>query len=295
MPGTDGCPPGCASDCVMCLARGLPFADCEFEVLNIKSLIGDMEHYLQDNLTDEAVVGGGMSGVKYYSPEDFNVQVTMQGFSILHINVRSIACNFLKLKILLHSLVKRFDIIICSETWLENKYLQYPLPDYQFFHQDRDSRGGGVCIYVRDDITCQVINEFTYSVPGGFEALTLKVKSTNFKPVIVSAVYRSPSFRPQVFLSHLSKFLQSELFDHCKSIFTGDFNLDLSQSSTNPCVEEFVNLFEFHGLLSLINMPTRVQGNSMSILDCFFTNLHQNYQAGVIIDDISDHFPIFCT
>ena len=55
MPQSDDCPPDCASNCSSCLAGLLPFADCDLEVLNVKTLIGDIENYIRaNNIIDDA-------------------------------------------------------------------------------------------------------------------------------------------------------------------------------------------------------------------------------------------------
>ena len=46
-------------------------------------------------------------------------------------------------------------------------------------------------------------------------------------------------------------------------------------------------------LLPIISKPTRITDNSATLIDNFFINEPCNFESGIIISDISDHFPIF--
>ena len=53
-------------------------------------------------------------------------------------------------------------------------------------------------------------------------------------------------------------------------------------------------MFSFHQV-PLINKPTRITANSITLIDNIFTNkIDSNYFQGIFYTDISDHFPIFC-
>ena len=91
MPGPN-CPPGCASNCTVCLATIMPFSDSDLETFDIKSLIIDLNNLLQDAQGDPCNNENDLQSTKYYLPENF--KLTFDGFSILHVNIRSIASNF---------------------------------------------------------------------------------------------------------------------------------------------------------------------------------------------------------
>ncbi|ESN98056.1 hypothetical protein HELRODRAFT_177287 [Helobdella robusta] len=56
----------------------------------------------------------------------------------------------------------------------------------------------------------------------------------------------------------------------------------------------FERLLLFHKFHALINLPTRVTTSSASVLDNILTNQNGFHQAGVVIADLSDHYPVFC-
>ena len=50
-----------------------------------------------------------------------------------------------------------------------------------------------------------------------------------------------------------------------------------------------------HGLVPVINKPTRITRKSATAIDHIITNsfLNNNIETGIIKSDVSDHFPIF--
>ena len=61
-------------------------------------------------------------------------------------------------------------------------------------------------------------------------------------------------------------------------------------SATN----EFINVFFFHFLYPLISRPTRLTSYSATLIDNIFTNnISASCDNGPIINDLSDHLPIF--
>ena len=72
----------------------------------------------------------------------------------------------------------------------------------------------------------------------------------------------------------------------------GDFNIDLLNKECNNSTS-FLNTMYSLSLLPIISKPTRITDNSASVIDNFFINEPCNFESGIIIYDISDHFPIF--
>ena len=76
--------------------------------------------------------------------------------AICHINARSLTSpNRLSEIEDFVSVINDFDIIGISETHLDHKVpdSKISLTDYKVFRNDRNRRGGGVCLYVKDSIT----------------------------------------------------------------------------------------------------------------------------------------------
>ena len=60
-------------------------------------------------------------------------------------------------------------------------------------------------------------------------------------------------------------------------------------------VKNFFNLIFEHGLIPVINKPTRITKKSATAIDHIITNsfLKNDIKTGIIKTDTSDHFPIF--
>ena len=57
-----------------------------------------------------------------------------------------------------------------------------------------------------------------------------------------------------------------------------------------PLCQQFTNIFLAHYYRKFIHLPTRVSGNSRSILDNIYTNHPLSEENGVIM---TDHYSIF--
>ena len=110
--------------------------------------------------------------------------------------------------------------------------------------------------------------------------------------VIVSSIYRQPNSKIDYFT-----ILIDSMFRSIKGILflCGDFNINLLDYKLNNHTQHFVDLLFSLSLFPLINRPTRLSNQHASIIDNIFTNaINKNINCGIIMDDISDHFPIFC-
>ena len=58
--------------------------------------------------------------------------------------------------------------------------------------------------------------------------------------------------------------------------------------------KEFVDTLFSCGLYPVINKPSRITEDSATLIDNFFINtVNCNVKSGLLINDISDHLPIF--
>ena len=55
----------------------------------------------------------------------------------------------------------------------------------------------------------------------------------------------------------------------------------------------FLNAMYSVSLKPIISKPTRITDNSARLIDNFFINEPYNFESGIIISDISEHFQIF--
>ena len=74
----------------------------------------------------------------------------------------------------------------------------------------------------------------------------------------------------------------------------GDFNIDPLKFQTHGKTNDFIESMIWRGYLPLITKPTRVTTYSATLIDHIYSNAtSQNYDSGIIISDVADHFGTF--
>ena len=211
-------------------------------------------------------------GSKYYTENLFN-ELSLDGFSIIHFNSRSLYANFDQIKENLQSLKHSFQVIAISETWLTNeKGSNFILEGYNHFSVNRKTkRGGGVAFFVQKDFQCRVVDSTV--VDDIMESLTIEIHSTNLKSTIVSCIYRTPGSCIDSFVNSMVDIL-GKVCDKKQVFVCGDFNIDLMKWNEHKMTTEFCNTMFSLGIWPLIDKPSRITKESATLLDNIFTNTH---------------------
>ena len=221
-------------------------------------------------------------------------------FSILHLNIRSMNKNFENFKTFLFETCHTFSMICLTETWLTDDAFKnisnYHLNDYTGIHFERKtgSAGGGVCVYIRK--TLMFKNRIDLSVSDADnESLVIEIINEKSKNIIVNTTYRQPDGNIKSFKTQIKKFFDLTAKENKKLFLLGDYNINCLNYDTNANVRNILNLYFSHGMIPVINKPTRVTKNTQTAIDNIFLNSFFNTQinTGIIKTCISDHFPIF--
>ena len=88
-----------------------------------------------------------------------------------HININSLRNKFESIKPIISP---NFDIFLVSETKLDESFPnnQFSISGYRMFRQDRNCFGGGLCIYVKENIASNQLNSHSDKET---EAIYLKI------------------------------------------------------------------------------------------------------------------------
>ena len=123
------------------------------------------------------------------------------------------------------------------------------------------------------------------------ESLFIEFTSSNVT-YLCGVIYHRPNSSPINFIQKLNDILEQTLSENKKIILTGDFNINLLNSSR--VTTDLINLFHGNNMLSLINKPTRLTTSTATIIDQIWSNDYSNLiQSGILCMSISDHFPVF--
>ena len=218
---------------------------------------------------------------------------------VLHFNIRSLIKNLGNLRLLLNGferLGKRIDIVLLCETFLNNVNSNLvALEGYNFFEIHRNHKsGGGVGIYVRDDIPCHINNEICCFDEGSFESLFCDAV-VNGKKFLIGDIYRTPNSNEAEYLKKLHIIYNKidNLSGH--KIIGTDQNVDFLVSETNKSSQDVLDANLAHQLVPTILAPTRVTDHTAKLIDNIFVSTSllgaDNCNTAIIVEDISDHFP----
>lgn len=229
-----------------------------------------------------------MSCCKSYTLDQLNHLTTTNDLhvSVLNVNIRSLRKNFDKLEAFLDSLNFSFDLICLTETFVdEHEARFFALDNYMFLGQPRNSRGGGVGVFVRR--TLEAGRE--HLAVAGAEALLFTVVGAGWaSPYKITVLYRQPSAGLGDFLESLEEHLFAS--GNPPHIILGDFNIDTSHTS---CNHDYLNLISSFNFTNTITIPTRISPQKSSIIDHILINFDVDYSSGTVYTDISDHLPSF--
>ena len=236
----------------------------------------------------------------YYTESEFKEhfefkQKGSSNFSLVHFNCRSMASNFDKLKDSVKGLDFPFDVIAVSETWLKDNDTSssYSIDGYSSFLCSRlNKTGGGVALYINETLQTNYLRNKSKCIDNCAEIVTVEVTLANGKKVLVSCVYRAPNTNVDILSDFFLEILRN---NRNKTIYLcGDFNIDLLQSDKINSISNFIDHLYSIGLHPLITRPTRITCQSKTLIDNIFTSdVKSNIQSGLLINDTSDHLPIF--
>lgn len=240
------------------------------------------------------------SNSRYMIESEVNELVTDKpcnsGMSFLHINCRSLIGNFDRFRVLTTNLLDSFSVIGVSETWLnDDTFNMVNLPGYNFISNHRRGKtGGGVGLYLGDYFQYKLIQDCNISNPEVIESLFVEISNPLGKNIIVGTVYRPPNQNLVSFIEDFNKILSIISKDNKQCYIMGDFNLDLLHCDHHAYTQEFIDSLFSHMFIPLINKPTRLTSHSATLIDNIFTNCFtQNIVNGIILNDLSDHLPVF--
>ena len=268
-----------------------------------------------DNNYESDIYSQTNHSCEYLSELEFHSKITNvknNHFSLLSFNIQSINSKWQEFKTFLASTFDKNlpSLLLLQETWLKSdEGKSFILDEYKSYFVNRDdrgsiggreSRGGGVGLFIRKDYQFEILDELSIFIPRVFESQFIKVKISRNKFYIVGNIYR-PNTAPHADIQRSIMILEDILnkiktnFKNAQDvILSGDLNLNLLNHKTHRETGQYLDILLENGLLPLITLPTRIANRSATLIDHISTNIKDdNYDTGIITSDISDHFPIF--
>nr|CAI5867293.1 unnamed protein product [Callosobruchus analis] len=160
-----------------------------------------------------------------------------------------------------HNKHNNIGIIILSETWNVSKSYRYKIDGFQIYYNEaKYNKCDEVVIYIREDISANMLIKMI----GVVTALECSFTFINVSFIIID-VYRPNLTNVPHFMNNLDVYLRS--IPKCDiSLLVGDMNTDLAQECEYNNLR-YVNMLQQNGYVSQINIPTRVEANSSTVID----------------------------
>lgn len=190
------------------------------------------------------------------STRDFNC-FNRKGLHFIHFNVRSLLPKLDELKLFVSKY--KLAVIALSETWLDHTVTdaEIHLDGYNVIRRDRDRQGGGVCLYIHEDIAFTERKDFE---SDRLEAVWANLLLPKTKPIIIGSCYRPP--KQNNFTEVLESVLNNFRSDS-EWYILGDFNICFLDKLSSM-YKKFSQLLDIFNLKQIIVDPTRISVNSSS-------------------------------
>ena len=198
-----------------------------------------------------------------------------------HININSLRNKF---DMLTNSVSEYIDILMISETKLDDTFLHalYHLKDFSNpYRLDRNSHGGGILVYVRDNIRSNLVKldqKFE-----NFEGFFIELELSKKNKWLLSYSYNPYKGNTKQHLSNISKGLDELNSKYDNILIIGDLNTEMSEPSLN----EFCQTYN---LESIVNKPTCFKNpKNPSCIDLMLTNKQERFlKAKTVETGLSD-------
>ena len=103
----------------------------------------------------------------------------------------------------------------------------------------------------------------------------IEIKKEQFgahKDMIIGVVNRPPKIAIDLFIGELLRILNSLSKENKYVVLMGDYNVNVLNVESHNITAEFIEMIYSFSMLPVINRPTRVKGNSVSLIDNIYCN-----------------------
>ena len=189
-------------------------------------------------------------------------------------NINSLSSKIISLREILSKVP--IDILCVDETKLDSSYpnAQFRIDGYQFplFRRDRNSKGGGKILFIKEGILAKRLTEFETKT---VETICIELTISNKKWCILFA-YRPPKFNKNDFFIEISNSLNKISNQYENLLLAGDLNIDTQENM--PDSSHLSDLKDIFNLDNLVKETTCFKSKKGTLIDLLLTNKPRSFQ-----------------
>ena len=232
----------------------------------------------------------------YYSKENDKEILTSiniknkNRFILAQLNINSLRNKFDSLKYLIQD---KFDVLVITETKLDESFpsTQFSIDGFSNpVRLDRTSLGGGIMIFIRQNIPYKVLEKIPSE--NDDESIFLEIKIRNSKWLLIAG-YNPKKPRIGNYIQNIETTLNKFINKYDNIIMMADLNIDMKPGCENA-LTSFSNTYN---LKNLIDKPTCYKNpNNPTYIDVILTNRKNSfYDTNVIETGLSDYHKMTVT
>lgn len=231
-----------------------------------------------------------MSQIHKLTLDSFNQidkQLLSYPVSIAYMNIRSLRKGFTSLLTTINNIINKLTILILIETNITNNENDlYSMKGFNSIFLNRDGNGGGIAVYIKENIAFTTISLNVKS----FETIQIDLNVNN-QIITLLPIYRPPALNINEFLAEIDTTINS-IKKKRELIIIGDMNIDILK--LNNVTIKYIDMILSYGLQCVIKEVTRedINKNTRTCIDHMFIRNNKqptHLQAAVIKTTISDH------
>jgi len=226
-----------------------------------------------------------------------NTLLKQRQLNIGHINICSLRNKMHVVRRVMEK--STLDLLAVTETWLDSGISdnEVLLPGTTLFRRDRPcaldcsclsscepcKKGGGICIYVKDDVSVTPVSTYTHE---RLELMWIRIGPARNNNTLIGCIYRPPS-EPVNYWDHLAA--ATEQLDGENVVLMGDINVDFLNQNSSLFKHLKASLLLPCRLYNTVKVATRITSSTRVLIDCILTNINSVSDASVFDCEFSDH------
>ena len=190
---------------------------------------------------------------------------------IAQLNINSLRNKF---DFLVQIMSNNVDLFLVSETKIDSSFpnAQFHIAGYTMYRRDRNLNGGGILLYIKEDIPSSLLMIDNY-----FEAFYVEINIRKRK-WLIGCTYNPKSSLISTHLDQIGKNLDKYMLTYSNFLLLGDLNAE----PTNPTVHDFCQVNSCNNLIHENTCFKNPQ--NPSCIDLMLTNMPKSFQSSLVLE-----------